>query len=1141
MRKVIWLVVLAVLMNGGIMSALDFEVTDGKELKVSLGNAPFILGESVIPEVKCEANVSKLQDGTVVWNVFGKANPDFPFRREAVVNRGGTEVEFSVMGRADSYNETLPVEMGYSVDVDVKRYAGGTYHAVGGRTQKPVESNGVIGEDGTFKPLLVNARVLVLTAKDGKDSIVFDFNPEGVTNYTGPSSKPGGRGVWGLSMKEGILKCSAFFKRDVYGGVLTAKALVYRGTKETWLERHALTKYSYCDPLVATGNFAFGDNTVGKMYQQVNGLFKADVAGVAGAGWEGAAPSIVTKEKSGAVYSAACGNGTAVFRVSGLKPGFYLVTARFTAYDEKRGPFSAKIGGAQYLENASLDAGTVGVATRIVHLDETARLELFGDWQLSTLALQLEHTDYEDYRFRRGFWRAAGLWEPTVALPSKNYLKEPEYTTDFGVVALAPYDCAAPEGYVLNLKKEVCQQKNNDEMAWRYDSLISGMGLGNGGSFLEWDTQDKIDRRLDELKGAGITTILMSSALSRHTFPYLAPAADAFFKRMAPAAHARGMKVLDHQDFSLLWLAGDGMRVAVPHPGALQQAIDDATGTRGYCLNNEKYSAMMRKEYLRQVKEWDLDGIMIDEVYFFHAKFCACPDCRRKFTRDTGLHLPMDETSKELFNKNSILWRVFQQWRIKCVGDWFVELRKTVSEVKPNFSLMVYTTHYGWGSTYSSLTKGAALPELARCCDFLGTEIMSRNVIAARRPVMAFRKMKNTLANYAGIPIFGLVYPQGSYDIAEFGWGLNNVANQVTWAIGTFPKPENADGDFQRWKMPVQRRYCKPAARIALLYSTNSKDYARNCAYNTEALGMGELLNDLGIQYEYILEESLADLSNYSVLLVMNAGNLSDDTVAKIRVFAEAGGTVYLSAHAGVYNELAVQRKKWPFADVFNATLKLPIASTKVDNLESTMGAYAAGLNAFRFIVLKGGVKGDVLVTSKGRNESPVVISAPYGKGRIIYSRLTFGSILNEDESSAGGKVTWNPSPELLSLGRNLMKKLFAEESIVKYEEVPEGVLSSIYIENAPGGKPRYVLHLLNGTGIELKAGQTIPANAPKGTWSPIQKDLVFDFAPTKKQVALTGEPKQAMAVSPDFKGQVQCSISKTGDSTWRITMPSKA
>ena len=113
--------------------------------------------------------------------------------------------------------------------------------------------------------------------------------------------------------------------------------------------------------------------------------------------------------------------------------------------------------------------------------------------------------------------------------------------------------------------------------------------------------------------------------------------------------------------------------------------------TRGYCLNNLAYGKSYRKELLRQVKEWDLDGLMIDEVYFYEPKFCACPDCRRKFTRETGLVLPMDETSPELFNNNSILWRAFQQWRIKCVGDWFVELRKEISAVKPNFSLMVYT------------------------------------------------------------------------------------------------------------------------------------------------------------------------------------------------------------------------------------------------------------------------------------------------------------------------------------------------------------------------------------------------------------------------------------------------------------------
>ena len=72
--------------------------------------------------------------------------------------------------------------------------------------------------------------------------------------------------------------------------------------------------------------------------------------------------------------------------------------------------------------------------------------------------------------------------------------------------------------------------------------------------------------------------------------------------------------------------------------------------------------------------------------------------------------------------------------------------------------------------------------------DFLGTEIMTRNVLEASRAVMSYRKLKNSLHRAFGAPIYGLVYPEGDWDLAYFGWALNNMNGQITWEhVGACP------------------------------------------------------------------------------------------------------------------------------------------------------------------------------------------------------------------------------------------------------------------------------------------------------------------------------------------------------------------
>ena len=173
------------------------------------------------------------------------------------------------------------------------------------------------------------------------------------------------------------------------------------------------------------------------------------------------------------------------------------------------------------------------------------------------------------------------------------------------------------------------------------------------------------------------------------------------------------MKILDHQDLSLLWNMGSGFRVMTQRLGMTQRTIAGDFPTRGFCLTNQEFRDWYFQWITDYVRKTDLDGLMIDEVCYHGPTFCGCDDCRRKFTADTGLTLPFDETSPLLNNRSSKLWKAWQVWRIKAVGDWDVELRRRIMPFKPHFTIMKYTTHGGYSSNYASLSLGGLMGRLS--------------------------------------------------------------------------------------------------------------------------------------------------------------------------------------------------------------------------------------------------------------------------------------------------------------------------------------------------------------------------------------------------------------------------------------------
>ena len=186
---------------------------------------------------------------------------------------------------------------------------------------------------------------------------------------------------------------------------------------------------------------------------------------------------------------------------------------------------------------------------------------------------------------------------------------------------------------------------------------------------------------------------------------------------------------------------------------------------------------------------------------------------------------------------NHPLWVTWLKWRVRTLGDWWVDVRRTLNKVSPNISILTYTTHSGITTNTSLMQGGNDLFEKARACDFLGTEIMSRNVFDCYRPVYAYRKLKAALGRYFGSPIYGLVYHLDDPYFAYAGWALCQMNGQATWM-------STIEGqDMKRyidWPEQMDGRHAQSVADIAVLFSNATRQFNRLMSQVPDAVGLSE-------------------------------------------------------------------------------------------------------------------------------------------------------------------------------------------------------------------------------------------------------------------------------------------------------------
>jgi len=373
------------------------------------------------------------------------------------------------------------------------------------------------------------------------------------------------------------------------------------------------------------------------------------------------------------------------------------------------------------------------------------------------------------------------------------------------------------------------------------------------------------------------------------------------------------MKFLDHQDLTILWNMDMGFRFLAAHPEYLQHSITNGLPTWGICPVNPLFNKDYFFPYITDfIKNTGIDGLMIDECTFHGSNFCNCDYCRKDFTESTGLILPDDEASLLLRNRDSGLWKAWIEWRKNTIAKWRIDLSKISRELNPDFCNIQYYSEGGFMTDYASYGQGGDLALSARSMDFLGTEIMSRDVWDDYRYNFSSRHMYNSLRETFNSPVFGLVYPAGKVSSALIGWAMNTMLAQVTWSLGGENEFKIMD-NYTGWKETMNNLSAIPAVDAALIFSRKTRDWSvkNKDSYSEELMGTSQFLSSKQIQHTFILDDALLnqDLSRFPVLLAPGLECISDEQAGKLRNYVSSGGTLFLTGNACRYSSYGEPRK----------------------------------------------------------------------------------------------------------------------------------------------------------------------------------------------------------------------------------------
>lgn len=396
------------------------------------------------------------------------------------------------------------------------------------------------------------------------------------------------------------------------------------------------------------------------------------------------------------------------------------------------------------------------------------------------------------------------------------------------------------------------------------------------------------------------------------------------YKAFSDAAKALGIRVIARMDINR---AGQAFYDA--HPDWFAQDASGRPYTSGQhyftCVNSDYYRTYVPGLFQEIISRYQPDGFADNSWQGIPAsQICHCANCRSQFRQEHNLDLPQS------VDWGDPVYRIWIQWSIDCrMKNWDL--------------FNACTRTYGgddclWmGMIHANPITGHQLYNLEAICSrsrMIMTDHQSRDSLNGLEQNSLNGSLLHEMAGWdCVIPESMANYIRGIY---TFRRGCNPPLETRQWmhegmAGGISPWIHFIGADQEdarqfrnteeamRWHQDNEEYlyHRTPVADVGLVWSQrNATFYGRDksqvlCAYPWR--GMTRALTRARIAFLPVhVDHIQRDLQRFKTLILPDLAVMTDDQLAAIRLFAEAGGNLIYSGATGMLDEWGELRQDFP-------------------------------------------------------------------------------------------------------------------------------------------------------------------------------------------------------------------------------------
>jgi hypothetical protein len=487
---------------------------------------------------------------------------------------------------------------------------------------------------------------------------------------------------------------------------------------------------------------------------------------------------------------------------------------------------------------------------------------------------------------------------------------------------------------------------------WLREARVAGLSVQHqprNKASLASDTAslDLIDGQLDELLAEGVNVVEGDSRLSDYITDEEFEKEIRLIREVTARAHARGMKAVWYYP-SLEVITADGMKMKKTmyrdHPDWVSLSFDRRTrcvfyGAKVFWVEKKDESAWMcpnspYREYffgrVKRLAETGLDALWLDVPLFnlvIGKWACACPYCREKFEKETGMIFP-----RVISFKDRAFLR-YVQWRHDMIAEFLEEAQGVIKSVNPEMVCLVETVsldHLGgsdWGLDGTMLKSNHIVWEVdsvsdttamrdANRTDWLTQMIVYKYCAGVRRPDPSWAFCYGYNEPDAQLVMAGAIAAQlNPYETRvpkmtlSVGRDFRTMMYQwiATHSADIFRSESAADAcilysgrnrdQLDGWLDGGYFTNVKAPEAGMQWWASSPKESAFATHYISEYRGWAKLLIDRHVPFDIraLNRVKKEDLSRYRTVILPNAVSLSPDEIAVLKSAAEEGAVLVVT------------------------------------------------------------------------------------------------------------------------------------------------------------------------------------------------------------------------------------------------------